>query len=356
MRLESIGAAVEPERPGLVCFDARGLLRLHGGIEGVLAGGAPALRARRASGSPPRASPRWRRRPGRGPAARRSSPARAGVTVSAAAGAASLPRAAAGRAAARPARAGRSARGARAAGDQHAGRAGGAPAGGAGRSLRAGGPARPRARPRRRQRAQPAAGERVPARVARAARGRVGIQLERGLGLLIDRLLARRERRGRTLRAVVISAVLVEQGGTWREQVVFREALADPVRMRLALAPHLAQMPAPAEVLRLAVERFGPPAAISGGCWMIPRRRGRPGCARRSARPGPPPGPRPRCGCSRSIPTRASPSGGRCWRRSRAESTRITQISVYRLHRICVMTSAVSPADRGGAGIPGAAG
>ena len=46
-----------------------------------------------------------------------------------------------------------------------------------------------------------------------------GIQLERALGLLIDRLLARRERRGRTLRAVVLSSVLVEQGGTWREQV-----------------------------------------------------------------------------------------------------------------------------------------
>jgi protein ImuB len=87
-----------------------------------------------------------------------------------------------------------------------------------------------------------------------------GVQLERGLGLLLDRLLARRERRGRTLRAVVISAVLVEQGGTWRERVVFREALADPVRMRLALAPRLATMPAPAEVLRLAIERFGPPA------------------------------------------------------------------------------------------------
>ena len=41
VRLESIGAAVEPERPGLVCFDARGLLRLHGGIEGVLCGCAP---------------------------------------------------------------------------------------------------------------------------------------------------------------------------------------------------------------------------------------------------------------------------------------------------------------------------
>ena len=88
-----------------------------------------------------------------------------------------------------------------------------------------------------------------------------GLQLERGLGLLIDRLLARRDRRGRTLRAVVMSAVLVEHGGTWREQVVFRESLADPVRMRLALSTRLAQIPAPVEVLRLAIERFGPPAS-----------------------------------------------------------------------------------------------
>jgi protein ImuB len=87
-----------------------------------------------------------------------------------------------------------------------------------------------------------------------------GMQLERGLGLLIDRLLARRERQGRTLRAVVLSATLVERG-TWRERVVFREALADPVRMRLALAPRLAMVPAPAEVLRLAVEQFGPVAS-----------------------------------------------------------------------------------------------
>ncbi len=86
-----------------------------------------------------------------------------------------------------------------------------------------------------------------------------GPQLERGLGLLVDRLLARPERRGRTLRAAVVEAVLVE-GGTWRERVIFREALADPARMRLALAPRLAGLPAPAEELRLAVERFGPPA------------------------------------------------------------------------------------------------
>jgi protein ImuB len=84
-----------------------------------------------------------------------------------------------------------------------------------------------------------------------------GLQLERTLNVLIDRLLARRERRGRTLRAVVLSAALVEGGGTWRAPVTFREALADPQRMRLALAPRLALIPAPAQSLTLAVERFG---------------------------------------------------------------------------------------------------
>src|SRR5437763_476440 len=44
VRLESIGAAVEPERPGLGCFEARGLLRLHGGLDGVLAAARRALR------------------------------------------------------------------------------------------------------------------------------------------------------------------------------------------------------------------------------------------------------------------------------------------------------------------------
>ena len=86
-----------------------------------------------------------------------------------------------------------------------------------------------------------------------------GMQLARALELLIDRLLARRERRGRSLRAVVLSAALVE-GGTWRERVVFREALADKTRMRLALTPKLDLLPAPAESLCLAADRFGPAA------------------------------------------------------------------------------------------------
>ncbi|HWK27196.1 MAG TPA: hypothetical protein VNS09_11560 [Solirubrobacter sp.] len=85
-----------------------------------------------------------------------------------------------------------------------------------------------------------------------------GPQLERALGLLIDRVLARPERRGRTVRAVVLSAKLVGEG-TWRSRMTFREALADPRRMRLAITGRLTELPAPADVLRLRVEAFGPP-------------------------------------------------------------------------------------------------
>ncbi len=100
-----------------------------------------------------------------------------------------------------------------------------------------------------------------------------GPALERVLGLLVDRLLARPQRRGRTLRALTLSARLVE-GGTWRERVVLREALCDPRRICLALASRLALLPAPAVLLCLAAERFGPPVgaqeALPGGsCWPI---------------------------------------------------------------------------------------
>jgi protein ImuB len=90
-----------------------------------------------------------------------------------------------------------------------------------------------------------------------------GAALERVLGVLVDRLLARPQRRGRTLRALVLSARLVEEG-TWRERVVLREALSDPRRIRLALVSRLALLPAPAVLLRLAAERFGPPAGAQG--------------------------------------------------------------------------------------------
>jgi protein ImuB len=87
-----------------------------------------------------------------------------------------------------------------------------------------------------------------------------GPALEHALALLIDRLLARPQRRGRTLRAATLAARLVD-GGSWCTSVTFREALAQPLRMRLALTPRLALLPAPADLLVLSAERFGP----SGG-------------------------------------------------------------------------------------------
>jgi protein ImuB len=254
VRLESMGAAVEPERPGLACFEARGLLRLHGGIEGVLAAARRALRV----------PARFGVAPSRFAAVAAATRARvrrpeivAGSTAQASAYLAPLPVALLR---ARPALADLpealerlgvatlgelAALGVAALADRFG------TAGLLAHELASGGDGALRPRPA-------AESLRESLELPEAASG---IQLERGLGLLIDRLLARRDRRARTLRAVVLSAVLVERGGTWRERVVFREALADPVRMRLALSPRLALMPAPAEMLRLAVERFGPPTS-----------------------------------------------------------------------------------------------
>jgi len=90
-----------------------------------------------------------------------------------------------------------------------------------------------------------------------------GQQLERALELLIARVLARRERRGRSLRGLAVSARFVA-GGTWRNSVTLRHASADPARIRLALAQRLAELPAPSESLALEVEAFGPPAHDQG--------------------------------------------------------------------------------------------
>lgn len=253
VRLESIGAAVELERPGVACFDARGLLRLHGGIEGVLAAARRALRFPARFGVAPSrfsavaAATRARAHraeivPGGRDEARaylapvpvallRARPALADLPAALERlGVGSLGELAALPVAALADRFGR--RGLIA------------------HELALGGDSAlcPRI-----------AGEQL-REVLELPEATSGTQLQRGLGMLIDRLLARSERRGRTLRAVVISAGLVESGGTWREMMVFREALSDPLRMRLALTPRLAQIPAPAEILRLTVERFGPAA------------------------------------------------------------------------------------------------
>src|SRR4051794_21975996 len=86
------------------------------------------------------------------------------------------------------------------------------------------------------------------------------LTLRRGLGVLVDRVLARPERTGRPPRKLALWARLVG-GASWRRVVTLREPTADPERLRLALGPKLGELPAPVLKLRLeAVE-----LAESGG-------------------------------------------------------------------------------------------
>jgi protein ImuB len=76
------------------------------------------------------------------------------------------------------------------------------------------------------------------------------LTLRRGLGVLVDRLLDRPEREGRPPRKLALWARLVG-GASWRRTVTLREPSGDPDRLRLALAPRLAELPAPVLKLRL---------------------------------------------------------------------------------------------------------
>jgi nucleotidyltransferase/DNA polymerase involved in DNA repair len=76
------------------------------------------------------------------------------------------------------------------------------------------------------------------------------LTLRRAFGALLERLLARPERGGRPLRKAAVSARLVG-GGSWRRTVTLREATGDEARLRAALGPKLAEIPAPIVELRL---------------------------------------------------------------------------------------------------------
>jgi protein ImuB len=86
-----------------------------------------------------------------------------------------------------------------------------------------------------------------------------GVQLERALELLIDRLLSCAALRGRSLRQLRLSARLAG-GGSWRVAVGLRRASVDPQRLRLALLPKLEELPGPAASLSLRGLQTGPPA------------------------------------------------------------------------------------------------
>jgi protein ImuB len=85
-----------------------------------------------------------------------------------------------------------------------------------------------------------------------------GMQLEQALSLLIGRLLAHPLRRGRSFRALRITARLAAGGG-WRSDVTLRRAGAHPERLRLALLPKLAELPGPATSLGLRALVLGQP-------------------------------------------------------------------------------------------------
>jgi protein ImuB len=87
-----------------------------------------------------------------------------------------------------------------------------------------------------------------------------GLQLQRALELLIDRLLARPERGERALRKVRLGARFVERG-TWRRDVPLRRPSVSRERLRLALMPKFDELPAPIEQLSLTVVAYGPPVA-----------------------------------------------------------------------------------------------
>ena len=279
--LEGIGAEVESERAGVACFDASGLLNLHGGLDGVLTVTRGALR-----GAPARLGVAPSRFAAVA-AASKARPRKPEVTPGAKPPFGSLRRGRPGGAGASPSGGGRRSREALAAylaplpiallgsrpetaalpeplerfGIRTLGELAALPRAALADRFGAAGPlARDLARGRDTPLIPRRAAERLEEALELPESGS-GTQLEHALGLLIDRLVARRERRGRTFRAVVLSASLVE-GGTWRLRMTFRDAHADPRRMRLALAPRLAELPAPADVLRLRVEGLGPPAGL----------------------------------------------------------------------------------------------
>jgi protein ImuB len=250
-RIESIGGAPESDRPGAAYFDALGLRGLHGGdVDGVLAATRAKFGRARIGAAPNRfaawcaASQTLQRRPTLTVEARRLGRFLGPLPVALLRERPELARLpeelerlgvrTLGELAALPAPAVAERFG-------HPG-------------LRARELACGRDRPPRPRQPPEAVTERV-----ELPEGVSGEQLERTLELLIARMLARRERRGRALRAVALSARFVA-GGTWRTAVTLRHASAAPERLALVLAPRLGELPAPAESLALEVEAFGPPA------------------------------------------------------------------------------------------------
>jgi protein ImuB len=90
--------------------------------------------------------------------------------------------------------------------------------------------------------------------------GCAGAQLESALELLVERLLAAPERRGRTPLSLRLSASLCG-GGSWSAEQGLGRPGASAQGIAALLASHLKTLPGPAGALRLRALALGPPGA-----------------------------------------------------------------------------------------------
>lgn len=90
--------------------------------------------------------------------------------------------------------------------------------------------------------------------------GTAGQQLDHALELLVDRLLATPGRRGRTVLALRLTALL-DGGGSWSVEQGLGRPTADAEAIGSLLAPRLQALPEPARGLRLRALALGPLAA-----------------------------------------------------------------------------------------------
>jgi protein ImuB len=78
------------------------------------------------------------------------------------------------------------------------------------------------------------------------------LTLRRAFNVLLDRLLVRPEREQRFARKVAVAARLIG-GASWRRTLTLRDPTIERDRLRAALAPKLAELPAPVVELRLEI-------------------------------------------------------------------------------------------------------
>jgi protein ImuB len=88
--------------------------------------------------------------------------------------------------------------------------------------------------------------------------GAAGGQLQHALKLLVARLIAAPQRKGRTLLGLRLGAVL-SGGGSWSVDQGLGRPTASERTLRAVLAPRLETLPGPVAALRLRALGFGPP-------------------------------------------------------------------------------------------------